>query len=107
KRVRQPVQSLPGHAQEPCNRCKRRSGARDSADERFPRGLTGPVLLVPAHGTVTSMTSRAQEHVFLHELAHRRRGDLHVAAFATLVRCVAWFHPAAWIASRRIADLRE
>lgn len=42
-----------------------------------------------------------------HELAHLRRFDALRSAAVRVVRAVFWFHPAAWIASRRLAELRE
>lgn len=97
-----------------------RRAARRLGVRRVPRvvatratsgpALTGwlrPVLLVPADTDFARWPARSLEHVFLHELLHLRRRDLHVAACATLVRAVFWFHPAAWLAARRTADLRE
>jgi beta-lactamase regulating signal transducer with metallopeptidase domain len=66
-------------------------------------GALRPLLVVPAR----RISRREAEHAFLHELAHHRRRDLLVALAATAVRCVFWWHPAAWLAAARVSDLRE
>lgn len=66
-------------------------------------GWFRPTLLVPA----TPLGATAAEHAFLHELSHFRRMDLRVEAFATMIRTIWWWHPAAWLASWRVAGLRE
>ncbi len=75
------------------------------------RAVAGPALagwfrttlLVPA----APLGAAAAEHAFLHELAHFRRMDLRIEALAVVVRTIWWWHPAAWLASSRVAGLRE
>lgn len=66
-------------------------------------GVLRPVVVVPA----SAPADRATFHALVHELAHHRRRDVWVAWGATAVRCVFWWHPAAWFAASRVADLRE
>lgn len=66
-------------------------------------GWFRPTLLVPA----APLGATAAEHAFLHELSHFRRMDLRVEALAVVVRTIWWWHPAAWLASSRVAGLRE
>jgi len=68
-------------------------------------GVFRPVLLLPA--AVPAVPRRRMEHILLHELAHVKRGDLFVNAFQTLVHVLFWFHPAVWLAGRRLRHLRE
>ena len=46
-------------------------------------------------------------HVFAHEFAHLKRGDLIVSAIQSLLHVVYWFNPVLWLAGRRLRDLRE
>lgn len=47
------------------------------------------------------------EHALLHECLHLRRRDPLAAWAAGLVRILWWFHPAAHLATKRLAALRE
>lgn len=47
------------------------------------------------------------DHALLHELAHVKRRDAWAALACTLLRIAWWFHPAAWMATARLAELRE
>ena len=68
-------------------------------------GVMRPVVILPVGWrTWDAHTRRA---VLAHELAHLRRGDTRVAAFARLVRCLFWFHPVAWWVSRQTSELAE
>jgi TonB family protein len=49
----------------------------------------------------------AAEHVFLHELAHIRRGDLIVNAVSIVVLGAYWFNPFVWYAVRQTGNIRE
>lgn len=69
-------------------------------------GLTKPVILLPS-----GMTDRYSEseirHILLHEMAHWRRGDLHVNALFTLLMILHWFNPILWFAWHRMRLDRE
>ena len=45
--------------------------------------------------------------IFLHELAHWRRGDLWWQAAARLVCCLWWWQPLAWLAYKRLREEAE
>ena len=63
----------------------------------------GRLLLPP--DLADQLSAEQLRLVFRHELAHVRRWDLAVGSAAVLIRCVYWFHPAAWVAERsRRAD---
>ncbi|HSY44046.1 MAG TPA: M56 family metallopeptidase, partial [Candidatus Acidoferrum sp.] len=46
-------------------------------------------------------------HIFLHELAHVRRRDLHVQWLTTGLQILHWFNPVIWFGFRRMAADRE
>jgi len=69
-------------------------------------GLTNPVVIVPASWLADAPRSDLR-HALLHEMAHIRRGDLYMQAALTAVQLLWWFHPAAYFAARRVAELRE
>jgi beta-lactamase regulating signal transducer with metallopeptidase domain len=72
------------------------------APTAFVRGLLRPVVVLP-HGAAPGDV----EPMLFHELAHVKRGDLFVDAALRALCVVFWFHPAAWLAQRRAALLRE
>ncbi|MFH0911870.1 MAG: M56 family metallopeptidase, partial [Planctomycetota bacterium] len=77
----------------------------DAAGSAGVFGIARPVLLLPS--ALRSMPSEALEHVLLHETAHLKRGDLWMNAVQTLLHVLFWFHPAVWLAGRRLRHLRE
>ena len=69
-------------------------------------GLFHPVLLLPIGGG--ERLDRAELRlVFLHELAHLRRGDLAVQWLLALLQILHWFNPLLWIAFHRLRADRE
>ncbi len=67
-------------------------------------GLFRPRLLLPASFVETG-TSAQLRHVFLHELAHVRRGDLVVHGITRMLQALHWFNPIlAWAFRRQRAD---
>lgn len=76
---------------------------------RAVAGLTSPVLvgclrpcvLIPADGVSLS------REVWLHELAHLRRGDLRWLYLGQVTCALWWFHPLVWTARRRLERSAE
>lgn len=69
-------------------------------------GAFRPLLVVPAR-LLDAGAREDLEHALRHELAHCSRRDPLRALVVRAVRTVWWFHPAAWIAARRLGELRE
>ncbi|MCK6481045.1 MAG: M56 family metallopeptidase, partial [Planctomycetes bacterium] len=67
-------------------------------------GLLRPVVLFPADFAGSPAEARL---AILHECLHLRRRDPAAAALLAAVRVIWWFHPAAWLAERRLGALRE
>ena len=65
-------------------------------------GVLRPTIYVPP-----GFDRDAAEHVFLHELAHIRRGDLIVNAVSIVVLGAYWFNPFVWYAVRQTGNIRE
>ena len=64
-------------------------------------GFVRPRLLLPS-GTAATLTHDQLGHVFMHELAHLRRGDIFVAWLATVLQILHWFNPVIWYALGRM-----
>ena len=69
-------------------------------------GVFRPVLLMPA-GKFKSMSTQDTEHIFLHELAHIKRGDLLIHAVYMTLQIAYWFNPLLWIIRKTLQNLRE
>ena len=69
-------------------------------------GLFAPTLLLPAD-VRTKFDARELRFIFLHELAHLKRGDVIVQALIALLQIVHWFNPVLWFAFRRMRIDRE
>ena len=69
-------------------------------------GLMRPSLLLPPRLTA-DFSRRELRQVFLHELAHVRRGDLLWDWIATAAQTLHWFNPVLWFAFRRARADRE
>ena len=68
-------------------------------------GRQKPTVLLPAGA---ERWSPERTHVVLaHELAHVAREDWLIQIGAELLRCVYWFHPLLWLASRRLRHESE
>ncbi len=63
-------------------------------------------LLVPPK-IVQTFSPAELRHVFLHELAHVRRGDVATNWLMAVVRIAHWFNPAIWFACSRMRADRE
>ncbi|MBN1787679.1 MAG: hypothetical protein JW806_04725 [Sedimentisphaerales bacterium] len=69
-------------------------------------GIFRPVLLMPAD-KLQSLTMEDAENIFLHELAHIKRGDLLVHAVHMILQIAYWFNPPLWMIRRPLQNLRE
>jgi bla regulator protein blaR1 len=69
-------------------------------------GSLRPCLLVPA-GLLENFTREEIRLIFLHELAHVRRGDLWLNWLLELVRAFHWFNPLIWVVCERLRADRE
>lgn len=63
-------------------------------------------LLLPP-GTLRHLNRAELRYVFLHELAHVRRGDVLLNWLITLLQVVYWFNPVIWFAFARMRADRE
>jgi hypothetical protein len=69
-------------------------------------GLFRPTLLLPAD-VREKFDARELRFIFLHELAHLKRGDVIVQALIALLQIAHWFNPVLWLAFRRMRIDRE
>jgi carboxyl-terminal processing protease len=68
-------------------------------------GLARPVILLPE--CARGWSRERLKMVFLHELAHVRRGDYMTQLFARTVCAIHWFNPLAWLALARMRVEQE
>lgn len=68
-------------------------------------GLLHPKIILPV--SAAQMTDEELKHVILHELAHRKRGDMVVKALWSLLLFLNWFNPVLWLADRLMAHDME
>ena len=78
-----------------------------SSEVRVPAtwGLRRPVVALPPAAAYWS--AQRLRLVLLHELVHVRRRDVLVELGLELVTIALWFHPAVWLAARRLRLERE
>jgi len=69
-------------------------------------GFVRPRLLLPA-GLASTFTREELRHVFLHELAHIKRGDVFAGWVMLGLQIVHWFNPLVWLAFNRLRADRE
>jgi len=69
-------------------------------------GWWRPAIVIPA-GLAEEMDASLIDAVLVHELAHVERADCGWQLVERLVQAIYWFHPLVWLASRRIAAVRE
>lgn len=94
--------------------CKERTGVSawlalaetDRVKSPLLLGAIRPRLLLP-DGFIEATPRDQLRHVFLHELAHFRRGDIWTGWLLYLLLAVHWFNPVLWWAARRIQADRE
>ncbi|HUA65217.1 MAG TPA: M56 family metallopeptidase [Alphaproteobacteria bacterium] len=69
-------------------------------------GFIRPRLLLP-RGFFSNFNREELRHVFLHELAHVKRGDIFVGWVMLVLQAVHWFNPFVWLAFYRMRTDRE
>lgn len=69
-------------------------------------GFMHPQLIMPK-AILTRLDGEQLQHVFLHELAHRKRNDIWVNGFMQVLLIIHWFNPVLWYASRRMQEDQE
>ena len=68
-------------------------------------GVLRPTVSLPR--SLMAGSNEAIDHVLLHEFAHVARLDPLKTLGSVALQLLFWFHPVAWFARRRLADLRE
>lgn len=63
-------------------------------------------LLLPK-GLASSLTTEELRHIFLHEAAHLKRGDLWLNWMVTILQVLHWFNPVLWFGFSRMRADRE
>ena len=94
--------------------CKAKMGIRnilgivttDKVSSAALFGFVRPRLLLPA-GMVETLSRQELRYVFMHELAHLRRGDIYVGWLMSLLQVLHWFNPLVWLAFYRMQSDRE
>ena len=69
-------------------------------------GLFRPAILIP-QSLAGKLNSKHLRSIFLHELAHIKRGDLWVSLFQTILQIVYVYNPLLWVANVMIRKVRE
>ncbi|MCI0650643.1 MAG: M56 family metallopeptidase [Planctomycetes bacterium] len=95
------------------------AAARDLRLRRLPRllisdlvrtpaafGVLRPLVILPPRAA-RDLDGAELRHVFLHELAHVKRGDLLLQGFLLALHFAYWFNPLVLVVRRRIAGLLE
>ncbi len=95
--------------------CARRMGLARVPELRVDPAFGGPAVVVLGARAIVVLppsllgddAREEREHALLHELAHLARRDPLAARAVEFAQAFLWFHPAAWLARRRLAELRE
>lgn len=69
-------------------------------------GFIRPRLLLPK-GLISNFNREELRHVFLHELAHVKRGDIFAGWVMLVLQAIHWFNPFVWLAFHRVRADRE
>ena len=69
-------------------------------------GVLRPMLLLPRRDQ-EKLSREDCEHIFLHELAHYRRGDHWTHLLQLCALCLHWFNPLVWLGFRSLRADRE
>lgn len=80
----------------------------ESLDIQSPAviGIVKPTLLLPA-GFQRKFENHELRFIFLHELAHLKRGDTVVQWIVAVLQSLHWFNPVVWLVLGRIRADRE
>ncbi len=116
------TQDAPAHVVRVLERLSRRMGLRRAPRLRVSAHFSSPLLIGWWRPVVVLPVAMAREEdetldprvarrdlalALVHELTHVRRNHALQSALLRALHAVFWFHPAAWIATRRLAELRE
>ncbi len=87
---------------------RRRVDLRLSPNATSPSvcGLLRPVILIPDNLT-GDLNAGQTKAVFIHELAHIKRGDLWVNLIQALLQILYFYNPMLWVANSIIRKIRE
>ena len=69
-------------------------------------GFLRPRLLLPV-GIINKLSNEQLRHVFLHELAHLKRGDIYYGWLTALLQTMHWFNPLVWYGFYKMRVDRE
>ena len=78
----------------------------DRVENPFLFGFIRPRVLLPAE-LARRISTEQLRCVFLHELAHLKRGDIVIGWLAALLQSLHWFNPVIWWAFSRMRSDRE
>lgn len=95
-------------------RCQRESGVRRAIELWETEVVTSPALfgvfqlrLLLPRGIGERFDGEELRFIFLHELAHVRRGDLWLNWLVTILQVAHWFNPVIWLGFARLRADRE
>ena len=95
-------------------RCRRQMRVRCAVKLRMTSVSAGPSVCGLFRPTILMPTAMAERldtqqlrSIFLHELAHIKRGDLWVSLVQTILQIVYVYHPLLWVANVIIQRVRE
>lgn len=111
-RVHQAPRSVDRHLKQLWEACCETAGVRVRIPVVHDAGMTQPALMgwyrpVLLWPQELQLEDEQLRMVFLHELAHVRRGDVLANWLLIVVRAVHWWNPVYWVAARRYRSLRE
>ncbi|MEM7397103.1 MAG: M56 family metallopeptidase, partial [Verrucomicrobiota bacterium] len=69
-------------------------------------GLKRPVILLPS-SMADTFSDRELVHIFMHEMAHIRRGDHRWFILLDIITALHWFNPLVWVGIQRFRADRE
>lgn len=68
-------------------------------------GIINPKILIP--NNMINLNDKELEYVFLHELAHYKRKDIHVNYLLIALQSIHWFNPSIWYYFKKIREDME
>src|ERR1022692_2967400 len=94
--------------------CRRELGVARRVELLETDAVTSPALfgffelrLLLPRGLAEKFTPRELRYIFLHELAHVKRGDPWINWLVTILQIVHWFNPLVWLGFARLRADRE